>query len=178
MKRAILYVITLSILSCASQEPEPEPEHVIIDYVYSYILRYNNTSDYNIDMLMYIDNKAYSIFSVSAPVAKGTLKPEMELGIREGGSQSGAWPYCHFSYVIQDLDSILVYFNMGKSDERHVTYKGNGFKPRDIRNPEEYRREFNARQEDHFYYTFTNVDYENAIQNNNTTPTPIDIECD
>lgn len=77
------------------------------------------------------------------------------------------------------LDSIRIYFNRGKSDERYVTHREDGFRPRDIRDPQEYVVHEEGEDycpTDKYYYTFTNADYDNAEKHQNATPTPIP-EC-
>lgn len=82
---------------------------------------------------------------------------------------------CDPSTSGQGGDSIRIYFNENKPDERYVTYKREeGFKPRDIRNLDAYKYKYIKKSEDwEFHYTFTNADYSHAKKHQNATPVPI-----
>lgn len=141
----------------------------------NYVLYFKNASDYIID----ISKNSYFYSFSTSPFYKPLFPLEIgEERSREGGpclsdtkkqKMGRLAPYC----AMKHLGSIHVYFNKGKADERSIVYKGLGFKPRDLRNPDEYVFERAPNDFVHFYYTFTNEDYENALDNEKATPIPI-----
>lgn len=148
---------------------------------------FENKSDYGVDIRMYDEGKEHYIeYSDTNHYVtfKHTLEPNTTRTFTLEQRIFG--PNFWHEYISQDMmtslkclhkqsfDSLRVYFNKSKSDERYVTYMRETFKPRDMRNTkEEYvfttPNEYNI----HYYYTFTNEDYNNTEKHQNTTiPTP------
>lgn len=166
-----------------------ESDYAIEIYKYSY----SDSAIYSLDGEYETDNRN-CVYTPSRRSRPFRLSPGEEtcessyLTDRISMSYEVVVPYCTFIHYGQN-DSLRIYFNRGQSDERYVTYRYDGFKPRDIRDIKVYEIERIERPYPDlpnypegtydvfdYYYTFTNEDYENAEQHQNTVSTPIP-EC-
>lgn len=183
---------------------DPNEGPCVVDlYPCTYRLTYNNTSDYIIDVYYYHKGQRYIIKHYrgnTAPVLTALGPGEQQVVPAELFGQANVEHarrekyipfYRYMDHDICDIpkggfyeggmdnDSIRIYFNEGKPNERYVTYTNDGLKPRDIRAPKEYvykDEDCWSVQDTPYYYTFTNEDYDNAGKHQNTTPTPFP-EC-
>lgn len=200
MKRSTLILIILILVAqtCKTQKSEqgsksqdnipgthPIPESI-------YVFHFKNESDYTIEAYEYdyfgisptklwvkyareICKADYKKIFLLLPGEEACDETTVHGGPRIPESREKLLPYCEYTDYVSN-DSLRIYFNKGKSNERYVTYRYDGFKPRDIRNIEEYTIERYSVVFNKLHYTFTNEDYNNAEKHKNATPVPIP-EC-
>lgn len=146
-----------------------------------YKFYFHNNSNYTIDFDEYFGEQLDDDFitkGLEAIIEPGKVlitSYSMRSTTREGTRiRESSW-YCGTNTlpIFSLADSIRIYFNKGKSNERYVTYLKETFKPRDIKNPQEFRYEKINKSTVKVHYTFTNEDYKNAPEHENATPMPI-----
>lgn len=180
MKKIILYIVPVILIlvgqACKQQEAQKKVEHEPAACLYLSVptacFYFENESKYSVSVRGYRKSNLPDGEDLLLN-KKGYIPPgeTTEVDVSFGGcrdANESLIPYCAFNRN-EEIDSLCIYFDKGSSSEKYVSYTRKGFKPRDIRNIEEYEYEKGFFR---FYYTFTNKDYENAAKHQNAASTP------